>query len=177
MDTSTNTTTEQSTEQATRRVGQQVRRAHAAAIQFGVWGPQNMRVQASRGGGREGLPYVAVTIGDCLTYVYDRDALASYLGAWREAARVNRAMRLGEFGPLRQEQREFACGEDFAVVCNVTGERHTSVSARVEASGRPVMTVIVGAVTTTVHTTTALRSYVEAWTLASKSRAILAQTL
>jgi hypothetical protein len=144
------------------------------AVQFDVWGPQHVRVRASSGGGRGGgRPYLAVTVGECLTYVYDSDAFVSYLSAWRQAAALNRAVRLPEFGPLREQQQAFAHGVDFAVGANVTGEQHTAVVATTQATGRQVLTVVVGGVTVRVHTTTALLSYVAGWTRAETARAIL----
>jgi hypothetical protein len=141
-------------------------RAHDVAVQFDVWGPQHVMVRASSGGSRGGRPYVAVTVGECLTYVYDHDALVSYLSAWREAAALNRTVRLSEFGPLREQQQAFAHGAAFGVVANITGEQHTAVVASTEATGRQVLTVIVGGVAVRVHTTTALLSYVNGWTRA-----------
>ena len=71
-----------------------VRRGHQVTAQFGVWGTQRVQVQASAGGGRGDLPYLAVTVGGCLTYVYDRDGLASHVAAWRDAAGYNQSLRL-----------------------------------------------------------------------------------
>jgi hypothetical protein len=40
------------------------------------------------------VPPIAVTVGDCLTYLYDRDALAAHVPAWRETAAHNQSLRL-----------------------------------------------------------------------------------
>ena len=55
--------------------------AHTVAVSFSAWGPQTFQVRASGGGGRGDSAYVAVTVGDCLTYGYDRDALACHVRA------------------------------------------------------------------------------------------------
>ena len=73
---------------------QPVRGEHAVAVSFDAWGPQEKAVHASGGGGRGDAPYVAVTVGKCLTYAYDRDALGAHLRAWRRAAELNRGLRL-----------------------------------------------------------------------------------
>ena len=143
---------------------------HTVAVTFSAWGPQAKRVRASGGGGRGDAAYVAVTVGDCLTYSYDRDALRSHLRAWQEAAEVNRSLRLPE-----QPAREAAArqgGQDVALVCTVTGAQRFTATSAVEA-GAPVLSVVIGAVTVRVHTTTALASYLAAWTEAQTLAGIL----
>ena len=152
-----------------------VSRAHEVRVRVQVWGRQDSAVRASSGGGRGGLAYVAVTVGQCLTYVYDVDGLGAHLQAWRQAAQMNRAVRLGEFGPPLTAQQGFAHGQDLAVVCHVNGEQPVGGQASAGSGGRPVMTVTVGAVSTTVHTTTALLSYLDGWTRAGTAQVILAR--
>lgn len=138
------------------RVGEQV-----LAVQFGVWGPQEVTVRAYSGGGRGGAAYLAVRVGTCLTCVYDRAAAESYLLAWEAAQRMNHTVRLPEFTPTSATCRH--TGEDLSVLCNVTAEQRSNVRSSTGADGRPVITVTVGAVTVDVHTTTALLSYLSGW--------------
>ncbi len=153
----------------------QVREAHELRVQVEVWGTQDSAVHASSGGGRGGRPYLAVTVGQCLTYVYDFDALSCHLQTWREAAKLNRTVRLGEFGPSPAAQQAFAQGQDLTVVSHVTGGQPVTVHANTRASGRPVLIVTVGAVTIAVHTTTALTAYLHTWTRAGTAQEILEQ--
>jgi hypothetical protein len=138
------------------RTGEQV-----VAVQFGVWGPQEITVRAYSDGGRGGAAYIIVGIGTCLTYAYDQAAVDSYVLAWEAAERLNRSVRLPEFTPATATRRH--AGEDMSVLCNVTAEQRRNVLSSTGADGRPVITVTVGAVTVNVHTTTALRSYLAAW--------------
>ncbi len=149
------------------RTGEQV-----VAVQFGAWGPQEVTVRAYSGGGRGGAPYVVVGVGACLTYAYDQAAVASYLGAWEDAERMNRSVRLPEFTPATATRRH--AGEDVSVLCNVSAEQGSTVLGSTGADGRPVLTVTVGAVTVQVHTTTALRSYLVAWRKAGAVTGMLA---
>jgi hypothetical protein len=45
--------------------------AHSVTVAFSVWGTQPTSVMARDGGGPQDRPYIAVSVGDCLTYVYD----------------------------------------------------------------------------------------------------------
>jgi hypothetical protein len=63
--------------------------AQAVAVGFSAWGAQPNKVTSSCDGGRDDRAHVAVRVGDCLTYVYDRDALTSHPDAWRAAAQHN----------------------------------------------------------------------------------------
>ena len=134
---------------------------HVVSLQFGVWGPQEAIVRAYSAGGRGGAPYIVVGVGACLTYAYDQAAVDSYVGAWEDAERMNRSVRLPEFAPATATRRH--AGEDLSVLCNVTAEQRSNVLHSTGADGRPVITVTVGAVTVDVHTTTALQSYLSAW--------------
>lgn len=136
-----------------------------------VWGPQHISVQASSGGGRDGRPYLAVAVGNSLTWAYDRAALKSYVSAWREAAQANQAVRLQEFAPGSGQGAHD--GEDLAVGCTVTSAQPYKVTATVGTGGRPVITVTVGAVTVAVHTTSALLSHLHAWTRAATAAGLL----
>ncbi len=90
MSTSTHTSATSQTTGAPRPV----QRGHNVAVQFSAWAAQKIQVRASGGGGRNDQPYIAVTVGECLTYVYDRDALTSHLRAWKDAAKQNESLRL-----------------------------------------------------------------------------------
>ena len=156
---STSTSTSTSTDSTVRRglrTGE-----HVVAVQFGAWGPQEVIVRAYSDGGRGGAPYIVVGVGTCLTYAYDQAAAASFLGAWEDAERMNRSVRLPEFAPATATRRH--TGEDLSMLCNVTAEQRSNVLSSTGADGRPVITVTVGAVTVDVHTTTALHSYLAAW--------------
>ena len=111
--------------------------------------------------GAGGAPYVAVGVGCCLTYAYDRGAIDSHVSAWQDAEQVNRSVRLPEFPPATATRRH--AGEDLSVLCNVSAEQRHSVTSSAGPTGRPVITVTFGAVTVGVHTTTALRSHLTAW--------------
>ena len=145
-----------------------VRGEHAVAVSFDAWGPQGKAVHASGGGGRGDAPYVAVTVGGCLTYAYDRAALGAHLRAWRRAAELNRGLRLPE-QPAPDAPRG---GQDVALLTNASGPLRYTAHGGVEPGG-PVLTVIVGAVTVRVHTTSALASYLAAWTQAEALAGIL----
>jgi len=144
-----------------------------------AWGPQRHQVRASSGGGRGGRPYVAVTVGACLTYVYDAAALATFLAAWTRAQQANRSVRLPEFAPPSRTRGEVVPTgqhpdpEDLAVVHTVQADPVHSVLGGTDDLGSPVLTVTVGAVRVQVHTTTALRSYLAAWTQAGTVRVLL----
>jgi hypothetical protein len=129
-------------------------------VQIGAWGPQEVTVHAYSDGGRGGAPYLAVGVGTCLTYAYDQATVASYLGAWQDAERINRSVRLPEFTPATATRRH--AGEDLSVLCDVSAGQRSTVLGSTGADGRPVITVTVGAVTVHAHTTTALRSYLDA---------------
>ncbi len=163
--TSTSTPTD-STVRLGLRAGEQV-----VAVQFGAWGPQEVTVRAYSDGGRGGAPYVVVGVGTCLTYAYDQAAVDSHLTAWQDAEQVNRSVRLPEFTPATATRRHV--GEDLSVLCNVSAEQRQSVTSSTGADGRPVITVTVGAVTVQVHTTTALRSYLDAWRKAATVTGLL----
>ena len=152
----TTSTSADSTVRPGLRVGE-----HVVAVQFGAWGPQEISVRAYSGGGRGGAPYIAVGVGTCVTYAYDSAAVTSHVGAWEDAERMNRSVRLPEFAPATATRRH--TGEDLSVLCNVSAEQRSHVLSSTGADGRPVITVTVGAVTVDVHTTTALRSYLAAW--------------
>ena len=144
---------------------------HVVTVQFGAWGPQETHVTASSGGGRDGAPYVAVTVGALLTYAYTKAAVDSHLDAWTKAAEVNRFVRLPEFAPASGHRRHV--GEDLVVACTVSAGQQHSVTSQAGADGRPVLIVTVGAVTVHVHTPTALHSYLAAWTRAATVTALL----
>ncbi|BEP14025.1 hypothetical protein acdb102_23360 [Acidothermaceae bacterium B102] len=72
--------------------------AHSVSVAFSVWGAQPASVMARDGGGPQDRPYLAVSVGDCLTYVYDRDALFSHVNAWREAVRQAASVLLPRSG-------------------------------------------------------------------------------
>jgi hypothetical protein len=80
-------------------------------------------------------------------------------------------VRLPEFTPATATRRH--AGEDLSVLCNVSAEQRRSVTSRTGPDGRPVLTVTVGAVTVQVHTTTALRSYLDAWRKAATVTGLL----
>ena len=137
---------------------------------FSVWGAQPTSVTAKDGGGIQDKPYIAVVVGDCLTYVYDRDALFSHLQAWREAAAQNTILRLptapvaAASGGVRQ---------DTSVVTNVFGHQRYAVIGETSVQGNPVLSVQVGALTVRVHTASALRCYLTAWNRAQSFAPVL----
>jgi len=153
--------------------------AQDVSVTVQVWGPQRYQVRASSGGGRGGRPYVAVTVGACLTYVYDAAALATFLAAWTRAEQANRSVRLPDFAPPSRTRGNLAPPgqqpdpEDLAVVHTVQADLVHSVLVDTDDLGRPVLTVTVGAVRVQVHTTTALRSDLAAWTQAGTVRVLL----
>lgn len=136
---------------------------HAVAVAFSVWHSQPVKVTAASVGGRGDKPHVVVWVGECLTYVYDREALRSHVDAWREAAKQNTSVRLPAkptaSGTLQN-------GQDLALVRNVYGRQWHAVLAEQTSTGSVVITVAVGAVTVRVHSAEALRSYLLAWTRA-----------
>lgn len=135
---------------------------------LGTAGGHRPRLQRRR---RGGAPYLAVGVGTCLTYAYDEAAVASYLGAWEDAERMNRSVRLPEFIPTTATRRH--AGEDVSVLCNVSAEQRSTVRSSTGADGRPVLTVTVGAVTVQAHTTTAVRAYLDAWRKAATVTGLL----
>jgi len=46
-----------------------VQRGHQVAVQFSAHGVQRVDVHAHASGGRGDQPYIAATVGDCLTYL------------------------------------------------------------------------------------------------------------
>ena len=64
MSTKTNTTGKATVTGSTVRPGLRVGK-QVVAVQFGVWGPQEVAVRAYSGGSRGGAPYVAVSVGTC----------------------------------------------------------------------------------------------------------------
>ncbi len=156
--TTKNTTTTTTTSAGT--AVRPVQRGHQVAVQFSVHGVQRVDVHAHAGGGRGDQPYIAVTVGDCLTYLYDRDALAAHVRAWREAAAHNQSLRLPT-APAAQVAGPDG-RQDVTVVCTVFGGQQHAVT--VEAGQRTrVLSVVVGALTVRVHSSAALRCYLLAW--------------
>lgn len=143
---------------------------HAVAVAFSAWGPQPIRVTAASDGGRDNKAHVAVRVGDCLTYVYDQEALASHHSAWKEAAKQNSSIRLPANTQTGGDRDRV--GHDLALVCNLYGRQgHTVVTER-NVAGIAVITVTVGAVTVRIHSSEALRCYLEAWTQAAGLTAV-----
>jgi len=155
--TTKNTTIKNTTSAGT--VVRPVQRGHQVAVQFSAHGVQRVDARAHAGGGRGDQPYIAVTVGDCLTYRYDRDALAAHVRAWREAAAHNQSLRLPT-APAAQVAGPDG-RQDVGVVCTVFGGH-----AR-------VLSVVVGAVTVRVHSSAALRCYLLAWNRAQALAVIL----
>ncbi len=142
-----------------------VQRGHQVAVQFSAHGVQRVDVHAHARGGRGDQPYIAVTVGDCLTYLYDRDALAAHVRAWREAAAHNQSLRL----PTAPAQVAGPDGrQDVSVVCTVFGGQQHAITVEAGQAAR-VLSVVVGAVTVRVHSSAALRCYLLAW---SRARAL-----
>jgi len=155
--TTKNTTTKNTTTKNTTPAGtaaRPVQRGHQVAVQFSAHGVQRVDARAHSSGGRGDQPYIAVTVGDCLTYLYDRDALAAHVRAWREAAAHNQSLRLPT-APAAQvagpDERQ-----DVSVVCTVFGAQQHAVTVEAGQSAR-VLSVVVGAVTVRVHSSAALR--------------------
>lgn len=114
-----------------------------------------------------------MTVGQCLTYAYDRDALHSHLQAWTDATRQNTTLRLPMTLP---ESAQPVALSEFAVVLSVIGPQRSRVIGEPGAQGRGVISVTVGAVTVRVHTSEALRSHLQAWTRAAALAAVLDPT-
>jgi len=98
---------------------------------FSVWEAQQVRVVANGGGGPQDQPYIAVTVGDALTYVYDQDGLACHVTAWRDAARHNETLRL----PVRPSAAPKARHE-LTVLCHTVGHQRLSVVAEPASESR-----------------------------------------
>ncbi len=138
MTSTTKTTTTTTTTPAGTAV-RPVQHGHQVAVQFSAHGVQRVDARAHASGGHGDQPYIAVTVGDCLSYLYNRDALAAHVRAWREAAAHNQSLRVPT-APAAQ------------------------VAVTVEAGQRArVLSVVVGAVTVWVHSSAALRCYLLAW--------------
>jgi hypothetical protein len=141
----------------------------SVAVSFSVWEAQQVRVVANGGGGPQDQPYIAVTVGDALTYVYDQVGLACHVTAWRKAASYNGGVRL----PSRSAAAPQA-GHDLSVLCHTVGWQRVSVVGEQLSDTTPAaISVVVGAVTVRVHTSEALRFYVDAWTRAERLGAVL----
>jgi len=171
--TTKNTTTKITTTTSTTSAGTAVRpvqRGHQVAVQFSAHGVQRVDARAHAGGGRGDQPYIAVTVGDCLSYLYDRDALAAYVRAWREAATHNQSLRLPT-APAAQVAGPDG-RQDVSVVCTVFGGQQHAVTVEAGQSAR-VLSVVVGAVTVWVHSSAALRCYLLAWNRAQALAVIL----
>jgi hypothetical protein len=166
-------TTKNTTTTTTTSAGSAVRpvqRGHQVAVQFSAHGVQRVDVHAHASGGRGDQRYIAVTVGDCLTYLYDRDALAGHVRAWREAAAHNQSLRLPTAPPAPVAGPDGR--QDVSVVCTVFGAQQHAVTVEAGQSAR-VLNVKVGAVTVRVHSSTALRSYLLAWSRAQALAVIL----
>ncbi len=133
-----------------------VPRGHQVAVQFSAYGVQRVDVHAHASGGRGDQPYIAVTVGDCLSYLYDRDALAAHVRAWREAAAHNQSLRLPT-APAAQVAGPDG-RQDVTVVCTVFGGQQHAVTVEAGQPAR-VLSVRVGADTVRVHSSAALRCY------------------
>jgi len=166
--TTKNTTTTTTTPAGT--AVRPVQRGHQVAVQFSAHGVQRVDVHAHASGGRGDQPYIAVTVGDCLTYLYDRDALAARVRAWRDAAAYNQGLRLPT-APAAQVAG-LDGRQDVTVVCTVFGAQQHAVTIE-PAQGGPVLSVVVGAVTVRVHSSAALRCYLLAWNRAQALAVIL----
>jgi len=170
--TTKNTTTKNTTTKNTTLAGTVVRpvqRGHQVAVQFSAHGVQRVDARAHASGGRGDQRYIAVTVGDCLTYLYDRDALAAHVRAWREAAAHNQSLRLPT-APAAQVAGPDG-RQDVSVVCTVFGAQQHAVT--VEAGQPTVLSVRVGAVTVRMHSSEALRCYLLAWSRAQALAVIL----
>ena len=158
MTSTTKTTTTTTTTPAGTAV-RPVQHGHQVAVQFSAHGVQRVDARAHASGGHGDQPYIAVTVGDCLSYLYNRDALAAHVRAWREAAAHNQSLRLPT-APAAQVAGPDG-RQDVGVVCTVFGGH-----AR-------VLSVVVGAVTVWVHSSAALRCYPLAWNRAQALAMIL----
>ena len=161
-----------STHTSTTGAPRSVQRGHHVAVQFSAWAAQKVQVRASGGGGQGDQPYIAVTVGECLTYVYDRDALTAHLRAWTDAAKQNERLRLPVVAGA-PPAAALQAGQDMAVVCNSLGKQRHTVTGGTEPEGWGALSVVVGAVTVRVHTSEALRAYLVAWTRAQALAGIL----
>jgi len=174
--TTKNTTTKSTTTTTTTSAGTAVRpvqRGHQVAVQFSAHGVQRVDARAhARGGrgGRGGQRYIAVTVGDCLSYLYDRDALAGHVRAWREGAAHNQSLRLPT-APAAQLAGPDG-RQDVTVVCTVFGAQQHAVTGQA-GQRTQVLSVVVGAVTVWVHSSAALRCYLLAWNRAQALAVIL----
>ncbi len=169
----TSTTTKNTTTTTTTSAGTAVRpvqRGHQVAVQFSAHGVQRVDVHAHASGGRGDQRYIAVTVGDCLTYLYDRDALAAHVRAWREAAAHNQSLRLPTAPAAHVAGPDGR--QDVTVVCAVFAGQQHAVTVEAGQSTR-VLSVRVGAVTVRVHSSAALRCYLLAWSCARALAVIL----
>ncbi len=158
------TTTTQSMTDSTVRPVRPVRGAHAVAGTFRAWGYQPGKVDCHSGGARNDQPYIAVTVGECLTYVYDRGALMSYLRIWQTAAAHNNVTRLPVTAATASAHQP---AQDGAIACNVVGWQHTTVVEETTLPGVRRLAVTVGAVCVRVYASEALRCHLAAWTRAA----------
>ena len=170
MTSTTKNTTTKNTSPAAAAV-RPVQRGHQVAVQFSAHGVQRVDVHAHASGGRGDQPYIAVTVGDCLTYLYDRNALAAHVRAWRDAAAYNQGLRLPT-APAAPQVAGPDGRQDVSVVCTVFGAQQHAVTVEAGQSAR-VLNVKVGAVTVRVHSSAALRSYLLAWSRAQALAVIL----
>jgi len=135
--TTKSTTTKSTTTKSTTSAGTAVRpvpRGYQVAVQFSAHGGQRVDARAHAGGGRGDQPYIAVTVRDCLSYLYDRDALAAHVRGWREAAGHNQSLRLPT-APAAQVAGPDG-RQDVTVVCTVSAASSTpSPSRQAKASG------------------------------------------
>jgi len=171
--TTKNTTTKSTTTTTITAAGTAVRpvqRGHQVAVQFSAHGVQRVDARAHARGGRGDQRYIAVTVGDCLSYRYDRDALAAHVRAWREGAAHNQSLRLPT-APAAQVAGPDG-RQDVTVVCTVFGAQQHAVTVQAGQSAR-VLSVVVGAVTVRVHSSAALRCYLLAWNRAQALAVIL----
>ncbi|BEP13988.1 hypothetical protein acdb102_22990 [Acidothermaceae bacterium B102] len=144
--------------------------AHWVSVVFSVWGVQPCSVIARDGGGPRDRPYLAVSVGDSLTYVYDRDALFSHVSAWQEAARQAATFRLATNGVSADPH---TLGQGTSVLTNVMGPQRHSVVAETSPQGAPLLAVRVGSLTVRVHSVPALRCYLNTWQRADALAAVL----
>ncbi len=167
MRTHTQPTSTSSSRGAVDTTGWPVRGGHPLTARVTATGVQRSTVSASGSGGRGNLPHVAVLVGECLTYAYDPDALASHAHAWTDAAKQNTSLRLPMALPLAARSSAQPPASGLVVVVNAHGPQSRSVVAEPGPAGQAAITVTVGAVTTRVLTTEALRCYLQAWTRAA----------
>src|SRR5207237_489195 len=114
--------------------------AHSVAVAFSVCGAQPTSVPARDGGGLEDKPYVAVAVGECLTYGYGRQALFSHVQAWRgagaERSRPSRTVRR-RHGVRVGGSRARRSGPDGSTADSVVHTRCPCAQAAVSSAGRP----------------------------------------